>query len=131
VQCCEQDLHSGIAGGSVHESMTDLVHLMSSLIDSSGKILVPGILDDVAPVTLEEDALYDGISFDCEAYKDEISVSSVSNKLLHEDKKDLLMAIWRFPTLSLHGIEVRWRIWRIVHISPTSSGNCSHTDLNS
>ena len=93
--------------------MTDLVCLMVSLIDSSGKILVPGILDEVAPVTLEDDALYDGISFDCEAYKDEINVSSVSNKLLHEDKKkkDVLMAKWRFLTLSLHGIEVRWQIW--------------------
>ena len=51
VKCCEQDLHSGVLGGTVHESMIDLVQLMSSLIDSQGKILVPGIMDDVAPVT--------------------------------------------------------------------------------
>ena len=105
VQCCEQDLHSGVLGGTVHEAMTDLVQLMSSMIDSSGKILVPGIMDDVAPVTPEENALYDGIDFDCESYKQENKVASVSNKLLKDNKKDLLMARWRFPTLSLHGIE--------------------------
>jgi len=105
VQCCEQDLHSGVLGGTVHESMIDLVHLMSSLIDTKGTILIPGIMDDVAPVTPEEDALYDTIEFDCEEYKKENKVASVSNKLLHNKKKDLLMARWRYPTLSLHGIE--------------------------
>ena len=105
VKCCEQDLHSGVLGGTVHEAMTDLVQLMASLIDSSGKILVPGIMDDVAKVTPEEDALYDTIEFDCESYKKENKIASVSNKLMHENKKDLLMARWRYPTLSLHGIE--------------------------
>jgi len=105
VQCCEQDLHSGVLGGTVHEAMTDLVRLMSSLIDSSGKILVPGIMDDVAPVTPEEETLYEGIDFCCDAYKKENKVASVSNKLLKESKKELLMARWRYPTLSLHGIE--------------------------
>ena len=103
VQCCEQDLHSGVLGGTVHESMTDLVRLMSSLIDSTGKILVPGIMDDVAPVTSEEEALYEGIDFDCGSYKKENKIST--GKLLHENKYDLLMARWRYPTLSLHGIE--------------------------
>jgi nonspecific dipeptidase len=105
VRCCEQDLHSGVLGGTVHEAMTDLIHLMASLVDSSGKILVPGIMDDVAKVTPEEEALYETIEFDCEAYKKENKVDSVSNKLMHENKKDLLMARWRYPTLSLHGIE--------------------------
>ena len=103
VKCCEQDLHSGVLGGTVHEAMTDLVQLMSSLIDSQGKILVPGIMDDVAPITQEEEQLYESIDFDCESYKKENKISS--NKLLHEDKKSLLMARWRYPTLSLHGIE--------------------------
>eukprot|EP00574_Skeletonema_japonicum_P010134 CAMPEP_0201725806 /NCGR_PEP_ID=MMETSP0593-20130828/9084_1 /ASSEMBLY_ACC=CAM_ASM_000672 /TAXON_ID=267983 /ORGANISM="Skeletonema japonicum, Strain CCMP2506" /LENGTH=517 /DNA_ID=CAMNT_0048217245 /DNA_START=121 /DNA_END=1674 /DNA_ORIENTATION=+ len=105
VQCCEQDLHSGVLGGTVHEAMTDLVQLMASLIDSSGKILVPGIMDDVAEVTPEEDALYETIDFNCESYKKENKVASVSNKLMYDKEKDLLMARWRYPTLSLHGIE--------------------------
>ena len=31
--------------------MTDLVLLMSKLVDSKGKILIPGVYDDVAKVT--------------------------------------------------------------------------------
>jgi len=105
VKCCEQDLHSGVLGGTIHEGMTDLVQLMASLVDSSGRILVDGVMDDVEPLTAEENAMYDTIEFDMEAYKDESKVKSVSDKLLHSDKQSLLMARWRYPTLSLHGIE--------------------------
>ena len=105
VQSSEQDLHSGILGGCLHESMTDLVHLMSKLVDSKGNILVKGVMDDVKPVTPEEEALYDPIDFDVQAFKDDNTITSVSNKLLHEDKKSLLMHRWRYPSLSLHGIE--------------------------
>lgn len=103
VKCCEQDLHSGVLGGTVHEAMTDLVQLMASLIDSSGNILVKGIMDDVKPVTPEEEALYDNLEFNVEEYKTENRIST--GKLMQEDEKSLLMARWRYPTLSLHGIE--------------------------
>jgi nonspecific dipeptidase len=105
VQCSEQDLHSGVLGGTVHEAMTDLVQLMGTLVDTSGTILVEGVHDDVKPVTAQEEALYDPIEFSVEDFKDENKIRSVSNKLLHEDKKTLLMHRWRYPTLSLHGIE--------------------------
>ncbi len=44
--------------------MSDLVALMSSLVDSKGKLLVPGIYDKVATVTEEEAKLYEPIDFD-------------------------------------------------------------------
>lgn len=47
-----------------HEAMADLIALMNSLTDVKGKIQVPGIMDDVAPVTAEEDKLYEKIDFD-------------------------------------------------------------------
>mmetsp|Transcript_99085 Transcript_99085/g.285900 ORF Transcript_99085/g.285900 Transcript_99085/m.285900 type:complete len:508 (-) Transcript_99085:1622-3145(-) len=100
VQCCEQDLHSGVLGGAVHEGMTDLVKLMSTLVDTKGKILVEGVMDSVKPVTPEETALYDTIDFDVDEFKKEQRVHTFEN-----DKTPLLMGRWRYPTLSLHGIE--------------------------
>jgi len=105
VQCSKRDLHSGVYGGSAHEAMTDLVHLMASLVDSQGNILVPGVNDDVAPLTEKEAALYEDIDFDIETYKDEVGVTGISDQLLHPTKEEILMARWRYPTLSLHGIE--------------------------
>mmetsp|Transcript_141 Transcript_141/g.214 ORF Transcript_141/g.214 Transcript_141/m.214 type:complete len:289 (-) Transcript_141:284-1150(-) len=101
----EQDLHSGVFGGVVHEATVDVIKLMSTLVDSKGKILIPGVMDSVDKVTAQEEKLYEGIEFDIEEFKKEAKVASVSNKVIQDNKKDLLMARWRFPSLSLHGIE--------------------------
>jgi Cys-Gly metallodipeptidase DUG1 len=44
-----QDLHSGLFGRVVHEPMTDLIKLMSKLVDHNGHILIPGIEEMVLP----------------------------------------------------------------------------------
>ena len=45
VQCSSKDLHSGVYGGSTHEAMTDLVHLMGSLVNTKGHITVRPFLN--------------------------------------------------------------------------------------
>jgi acetylornithine deacetylase/succinyl-diaminopimelate desuccinylase-like protein len=105
VQGSERDLHSGGLGGTVFEPMTDLIALMGTLVDSSGKILIEDVMDSVTELTPQEEALYDTLTFDLEAYKADSGVKNVSDKLLYEDKKKLLMYRWRYPSLSLHGIE--------------------------
>jgi nonspecific dipeptidase len=102
VECAEKDLHSGVFGGAVYEAMTDLVHLMSQLVDRSGKILIPGIYDDVAPLLPDEDEIYDKISFNIDEFRESIGTPG---PLLHDTKTSLLQHRWRFPCLSLHGIE--------------------------
>jgi len=52
-------------------------------------------------VTDEELASYEPIDFELEEYKKDVGVES----LLHDNKAALLMHRWRFPSLSLHGIE--------------------------
>lgn len=46
-----RDLHSGVFGGTVHEPMVDLTYIFSKLVSPRGRILIPGIMDDVAKVT--------------------------------------------------------------------------------
>jgi len=101
IECASKDLHSGVFGGCVHEAMTDLIQVMSSLVDSRGKILVDGVYDLVDKVTPEEEALYKSIDFCPEAFRKQVG----AEKLIHDSKEKLLQHRWRFPTLSLHGIE--------------------------
>ncbi|CUM62758.1 uncharacterized protein PRCAT00000315001 [Priceomyces carsonii] len=95
------DLHSGMFGGIIAEPMTDLIKVLSQLVDSSGKILIPGVQEMVAKVTEKEDALYDDIDFSVS----ELNEASGSKTALYQNKKDILKHRWRFPSLSLHGIE--------------------------
>eukprot|EP00928_Gymnodinium_smaydae_P012061 TRINITY_DN14395_c0_g6_i1.p1 TRINITY_DN14395_c0_g6~~TRINITY_DN14395_c0_g6_i1.p1 ORF type:complete len:577 (-),score=140.51 TRINITY_DN14395_c0_g6_i1:22-1701(-) len=105
IACSTKDMHSGVIGGGVHEAMTDMVHVMAKLVDSQGKILVPGIMDDVAPVTEKERKSYEQVDFNLEEFAKDAGVDKVHGKLLHPTKESVLMHRWRFPTLSLHGIE--------------------------
>lgn len=95
------DLHLGIFGGIIAEPMTDLIKLMSTLVDSKGKIQIPGVYDMVAPLTDKENALYDNIDFSVE----ELNAALGLETGLHGTKQDILKHRWRYPSLSLHGIE--------------------------
>ena len=95
------DLHSGVFGGTAQEPMTDLVRILGSLVGTDGTIMVPGIKEQVAPVDAEEEKLYEGIAFTMETLHESLG----SKTTIFEDKKNTLMARWRNPSLSVHGIE--------------------------
>lgn len=44
--------------------MADLIALLNTLVDSKGRILIPGINDSVAKLTDKEKKLYEPIDFD-------------------------------------------------------------------
>ncbi|TFK75601.1 CNDP dipeptidase [Pluteus cervinus] len=95
------DLHSGVFGGTVYEPMTDLVTLLSKLVDNKGKILIPGVVDRVPSVTSEEIKLYEKLDY---------SIADIDKAVgapiaLSSDKVEVLMGRMRNPSLSLHGIE--------------------------
>ncbi|KAK5075532.1 hypothetical protein LTR64_001739 [Lithohypha guttulata] len=96
-----QDLHSGVFGGSAQEPMTDLMHVLSKLVDQKGQILIPGLNELVAPVTEDEKKLYPNISYTM----DNLYESIGSKTSIFETKDETLMARWRFPSLSVHGVE--------------------------
>ncbi|XP_046304589.2 LOW QUALITY PROTEIN: beta-Ala-His dipeptidase [Marmota monax] len=77
------------------------VHFVGSLVDSSGHILIPGIYDQVAPLTEEEKKLYEAIEMDLGEYRN----NSQFRKFLFDTKEEILMHLWRYPCLSIHGIE--------------------------
>ena len=96
-----RDLHSGVFGGMVHEPMTDLVNIMARLVTPDGKILIPGINEQVAPLTDDERKVYDVMHFQMS----DIHSAAGSETTISDEKRDVLMARMRYPSLSLHGIE--------------------------
>ena len=96
-----RDLHSGVFGGLVHEPMTDLMKIMSSLVGADGKITVPGIYEQVAPLTDEEQRTYDVMDFSI----NDVDSATGSSTTISDEKTEVLKARMRNPSLSLHGIE--------------------------
>lgn len=85
-----------------HEAMSDLVYILDTLVDKEGKILIKDIYNDVAPLRENEHEIYENISFDVDEYRKDIGTTLLLHK---EDKTQLLMHRWRYPSLSIHGIE--------------------------
>lgn len=84
------------------EGMSDFMYMLNTLVDKDGTILIEGISDDVAPLRDDEHELYDQISFDVDEYRKALGC----NKLAHnEEKSALLMHRWRYPSLSILGIQ--------------------------
>jgi len=96
-----QDLHSGVFGGTAQEPMTDLMRVLASLVDTDGKIQIPGLAELVAPLTDDEKALYGDIAFTM----DNLYESLGSQTSIFPDKERTLMGRWRYPSLSVHGVE--------------------------
>lgn len=116
-----RDLHSGVFGRTVHEPMTDLIHLMGRLVDTQGNILVPGVDEMVPPADDEEKyvmlsfielciyrtysdfsrAIYEALDYSTA----DIESAAGGQIALTSNKVDLLMGRMRNPSLSLHGIE--------------------------
>lgn len=82
-----QDLHSGVFGGTVEEPMSVLILLMSKLVTPKGEILIPGIMDSVAPVTADEKKIYENIDFTM----DELHSAIGAKNATFDNKEQTLM----------------------------------------
>jgi len=101
IECAAKDLHSGVYGGAVHEAMVDCVNVLSRLVDTQGNILIPGINEAVEPMTEVEKEVYKPIQFCLKEYKADIGCEILQK----ETKEEVLQQRWRYPSLSVHGIE--------------------------
>ncbi|KAI8992562.1 WD40-repeat-containing domain protein [Pilobolus umbonatus] len=125
------DLHSGVEGGAVSEPLIDLIHVLGKLVDNNKKVIIPRFYDNVRPVTDAEKKLYDPIIEWMQSsevlstdHQSQVNMNS-STSLQHnccgremrchiavtgnentEKLKNQLMSRWRYPTLTVHKIDV-------------------------
>ncbi|PWN27025.1 Zn-dependent exopeptidase, partial [Jaminaea rosea] len=95
------DVHSGVQGGSLREPMLDLVRLLAHLSDGGQRVLVPGFYEDVASLSTGEIKEYEEI---VQVLNENAEKEAGSKSDSSSPSVDSLMARWRYPSLSLHGI---------------------------
>jgi len=76
----DEDLHSGLFGGSVHNPLHALAELVAGLHDGNGRVTVPGFYDDVLPISDDERAAFAALPFDEAAYQDQLGVPELAGE---------------------------------------------------
>lgn len=101
VRGARSDLHSGIYGGAAPNPFLALAHVLAKLKDENGRILIPGIYDDIQPPTDAELAAWRALPFNEADYLDrEIGAPA----LVGEPGFSVLERLWARPTLEVHGM---------------------------
>ncbi|KIO11288.1 hypothetical protein M404DRAFT_127715 [Pisolithus tinctorius Marx 270] len=97
----KDDMHSGLYGRMIHEPMTDMVKLLSKLVETTGVITVPDIENQVPPPSDDERESYRLMDYQLSDLWKDTGGRKVE---LSEDTAELLMGRMRYPSLSIHGI---------------------------
>ncbi|MFO1062472.1 MAG: dipeptidase [Pirellulales bacterium] len=96
----KQDLHSGSFGGAVNNPAIALCKLLSSVIDSNGRIQLPGFYDCVKPLQESEREMWRKLGFSDQEFADQLGVSG----LIGETGYTTLERRWARPTFDIHGL---------------------------
>ncbi len=95
-----RDLHSGTFGGGVDNPINVLAELISKLLDSNGKIKIPGFYDDVVKLTKKERENFKRLPFSEKQYAKTLGVKELKG----EKGYSTLERVWARPTLDCNGI---------------------------
>ena len=101
VRGARTDLHSGMYGGAAPNPFVALAQIIAGLKDRDGRILIPGIYDDIQPPSADEMAAWKQLPFDEEHYRESEVGSPV---LTGEPGYSVLERTWARPTLDVHGM---------------------------
>ena len=102
VRALDHPLHSGMWGGAVPDAASALAVLLGRLFDVDGGINVPGVADDVPPLSEREKAEIAALPFDEGAFRADSGV--VPSSALPGDVWERL---WRRPSLAVTALEGR------------------------
>ena len=95
-----QDLHSGSFGGIVKNPALALAEMLAAMIDSEGRVQVPGFYDEVRELSATERQQLAELPCDDQQFARQLGVES----LFGEQGYSLLERRWTRPTYDVHGI---------------------------
>ena len=98
-----EDLHSGVDGGAFDEPLNDMIHVLDQLLDRQKRIQIPEFHESVRPITAAEQAHYLELA---EHLLRDPTVRDKYCKFTTKQFSEILMARWRWPTLTVHKIDV-------------------------
>ncbi len=96
----KQDLHSGAFGGGVTNPANVLTRILADLVDSDGRIQLPGFYDTVVPLTEREREEFASLPFDEAEFCRQLGVDGLTG----EAGYSTLERRWARPTCDINGL---------------------------
>jgi acetylornithine deacetylase/succinyl-diaminopimelate desuccinylase-like protein len=100
ITCANKDLHSGMFGNAARNPNQVLAEIIASLRAPDGSVTLPGFYDDVAEISSELKAQWQGLGFDETAFLGEAGLSLPAG----EQGRSVLEMIWARPTCEINGM---------------------------
>jgi acetylornithine deacetylase/succinyl-diaminopimelate desuccinylase-like protein len=95
------DLHSGMYGGAAPNPFIALAQVIAQMKDAEGRILIPGIYDQMEKPSADELRAWRSLPFDEEHYR---QTEVGSRELTGEPGYSVLERTWARPSLDVHGM---------------------------
>jgi acetylornithine deacetylase/succinyl-diaminopimelate desuccinylase-like protein len=106
VRALDQSLHSGMWGGPIPDAAMALSKMLGGLVDAEGRMTIPGIYDDVRPLTREQRAATQALPIGTEDFR-RLAGLRPGVKLLGSGHP--LEANWWQPSLTVNAIQASSR----------------------
>lgn len=98
-----QDLHSGMVGGAAMNPLNVLIQALSRCVDARGNVTIPGIQEELPPVSVEEQ---ETLARTAEIFNLEKLIADTGGAQMYSvEALELLQRIWVRPTFEVHGFE--------------------------
>jgi acetylornithine deacetylase/succinyl-diaminopimelate desuccinylase-like protein len=100
ITCANKDLHSGMFGNAARNPNQVLAEIIASLRAPDGSVTLPGFYDDVAEISPELKAQWQGLGFDQSKFLGDVGLSQPAG----EQNRSVLEMIWARPTCEINGM---------------------------
>lgn len=107
VRALNKTIHSGMWGGPIPDPVVALSKMLAGLVDDEGRITIPGMLDQVRPLTAREEEEFRKIPFDEKAFRAQSGM--VPGAKLFKKGGTPLVQLWRQPSLTVTAIQASSR----------------------
>ncbi len=94
------DLHSGVFGGAVANPANNLAAILGAMVDSQGRVQIPGFYDQVRPIEPWEREEFSRLPFDEAGMRNYLGVDA----LWGEPDYSVLERRWCRPTCDINGL---------------------------
>ena len=104
VRALDHPIHSGMWGGPVPDAAAALTRICARLVDDRGDIAVPGLSDDVPPLTQQEQSGLEALPFDAESFRSDAGMRGGA-EFSGDSERSVYERLWYRPALALTALE--------------------------